>query len=195
MLTRSVERLITELREGNPVIMPTDTVYGFAASVAQPAAVEAIYRLKERPAEKALILFGADVAALRPYVAEIPEAVERLMAQFWPGALTVILPKSAAVPEYVNAGLDTIALRIPQSELVAQVVAETGVLATTSANRSGAAPLPTGTLLNSVFPEVVIFDAELAEDSVASTIVEWRDGEFVLHRVGAISEQDIDDVL
>ncbi|WP_171014988.1 L-threonylcarbamoyladenylate synthase [Culicoidibacter larvae] len=195
MLTRSVESLITELRSGNPVIIPTDTVYGFAASVAQPEAVDAVYHLKQRPAEKALILFGADVEALRPYVAEIPEAVEQLMAHFWPGALTVILPKSTAVPEYVNAGLDTIALRIPQSELVTRIVAETGVLATTSANRSGEAPLPTVALLDSTFPDVMIFDEELAGNGMASTIVEWRDSEFLFHRIGAISKKDIGDVL
>ena len=125
------------LRAGELVAFPTDTVYGVAAVISKPAAVAQLYVAKRRPPGKAIPILIADANDLNTIVTEINELVRRLIARFWPGRLTLILPKSSRVPAEVSQ-TPNVAVRLPDLTLAREIIAAAGTpLAVTSANRSG----------------------------------------------------------
>lgn len=124
------------LREGRLVAFPTETVYGLGAHAMDAAAVRRIYEAKGRPATSPLIVHVADVAAARELAAEWPEAARKLAAAFWPGPLTIIVKKMAAVPDEVTAGLGAVGLRVPAHPVALALLREAGIpVAAPSANR------------------------------------------------------------
>jgi L-threonylcarbamoyladenylate synthase len=133
----SIARAAEMLRAGELVAFPTDTVYGIAAVANQPGAVARLYVAKGRPPEKAIPLLLADVQDLDAVVEQVSDRVRRLVARFWPGGLTLILPKSDAVPAEVSPS-PNVAVRLPDLLLTRQIIAAVGTpLAATSANQSG----------------------------------------------------------
>ena len=131
------------LRRGGLVAIPTETVYGLAANALDGEAVKRIYQAKGRPSDNPLIVHISDFSQLAPLVREVPEAAKRLAAVFWPGPLTIILPKSDLVPTTTSGGLDTVAVRCPSHPTARAVIDAAGVpLAAPSANLSGK-PSPT----------------------------------------------------
>lgn len=131
------------LRRGGLVAIPTETVYGLAANALDSDAVKRIYQAKGRPSDNPLIVHISDVSQLAPLVREVSEAAKRLAAAFWPGPLTIILPKSDLVPSATSGGLDTVAVRCPSHPTARAVIDAAGVpLAAPSANLSGK-PSPT----------------------------------------------------
>lgn len=136
-------RVAAALAAGGVVAVPTDTVYGLACDPADHAAVERVYAVKRRPPGLELILLGADLAAVAG-VAVVDGVAADLAAAFWPGALTLVVPAPArprrlAVP---RSG-DTVGVRVPAHALLRDLLARTGPLATTSANRHGEPPCRT----------------------------------------------------
>jgi L-threonylcarbamoyladenylate synthase len=132
-----VSRTASLLAAGGIVALPTDTVYGLAADLARPDAVARLFEVKERPAEKGLILFveGPDDAA--PWLAGVPDALRALAARFWPGPLTIVAAASPALPPEVST-TGTVALRQPDHAVPRAVARALGrPLVTTSANLSG----------------------------------------------------------
>src|SRR5437588_1767885 len=125
---------------GSVIAFPTATVYGVGVDLRQPAAVARLYALKGRPQEKALPVLLADAAEWTRVACDVPEAAVRLMRAFWPGALTIVLPRRSDVPDAVAPLAPTVALRVPAHEPLRRVLARTGPLATSSANRTGAPP-------------------------------------------------------
>src|SRR5215213_2999268 len=105
-----LQRAAAVLRDGGLVAFPTETVYGLGAHALDPAAVERIYQAKGRPAYNPLIVHAADAAAARRLAARWPAAAERLAERFWPGPLTLVVPRSPEIPDAVSAGLPTVAL-------------------------------------------------------------------------------------
>ncbi|MBQ9415120.1 MAG: threonylcarbamoyl-AMP synthase [Clostridia bacterium] len=131
------------LRAGQLVAIPTETVYGLAANAYDADAVAGIFAAKGRPADNPLIVHIASPDELPPLCSAIPETAGRLIDAFWPGPLTLILPKSDAVPGIVSAGLPTVAVRCPSDETARAIIRAAGVpLAAPSANLSGS-PSPT----------------------------------------------------
>lgn len=125
------------LKAGDLVAFPTDTVYGVAAIINQPISVARLYIAKGRPPEKPIPILIAAVQDLDAIVTAISDLVWSLVTHFWPGGLTLILPKSNAVPSEVSAG-PSVAVRMPDFPLARQIIAAVGSpLAVTSANRSG----------------------------------------------------------
>jgi len=129
---------VTALRAGDPVALPTETVYGLAAVAADGAAVARVYAAKGRPAFNPLIVHVAD-AAMAATLVQISPAARALMARFWPGPLTLVLPllEGASVAGIVTAGLPTLAVRCPAHAVMQAVIAAVGPLAAPSANASG----------------------------------------------------------
>jgi L-threonylcarbamoyladenylate synthase len=126
------------LREGEVVAFPTDTVYGLGANAFERFAVRQIFALKRRPVDKALPVFIYQINDLNLVARNIPNRAWPLLQKFWPGALTVVLPKVAALPGDVTAGQNTVAVRIPDHPVCLDLVIEVGQpLAVTSANISG----------------------------------------------------------
>ena len=129
------------LRGGGVVGMPTETVYGLAAMALDAEAVAGIFATKGRPGDNPLIVHIAD-AAQADELAQVSPAARDLMVAFWPGPLTLVLPKQDVVPEIVTAGLDSVALRLPSHPVARELISRVGPLAAPSANRSGS-PSPT----------------------------------------------------
>lgn len=132
------------LRAGGLVAIPTETVYGLAANALDPKAVRKIFQAKGRPGDNPLIVHITDKAQWEPLVSSLPQKALELAERFWPGPLTIILPKSGLVPYETSGGLDTVAVRCPSHPAARAVIEAAGVpLAAPSANVSGR-PSPTG---------------------------------------------------
>ena len=133
-LTRAVEAL----RRGEVIAFPTDTVYGVGAHAFLPDAVARLYAVKERPAHLPIPLLLPEAAAMERVCAAIPPLAWRLAERFWPGGLSLVLPRAPIVPDVVTAGGETVAVRVPDHALVRALCRRLGApLAATSANRHG----------------------------------------------------------
>jgi L-threonylcarbamoyladenylate synthase len=133
----AIERAAAVLRAGGLVAFPTETVYGLGADALDAAAVGRIFAAKGRPAHNPLIVHVADEAGARAVAGEWPAAAARLAARFWPGPLTLVVPKAAAVPDVVTAGGLTVAVRVPANPVALALLRAAGVpVAAPSANRS-----------------------------------------------------------
>lgn len=136
--SQAIARAAAVLRSGGLVAFPTETVYGLGANALDAKAVARVFAAKGRPAENPLIVHVADVAGARQFVAAWPPAADQLAARFWPGPLSLVLPKRATVPDIVTAGGPTVAVRLPASAVARALVQAAGVpIAAPSANPSG----------------------------------------------------------
>lgn len=137
LFAAAVGRAVALLRAGEVVALPTETVYGLAANALNPAAVAKIYEVKGRPAHNPIICHVASHALARRCVAEWPDIAERLAAAFWPGPLTLVLPRAEVIPDLVTAGGTTVGLRWPSHPFMQAVIAACDFpLAAPSANLS-----------------------------------------------------------
>ena len=133
------------LRGGQVIAIPTDTVYGLAAAIDRPDAIERLYTIKGRPAEKAIPVLIADPAHVYRLAPRLSATAVRLARAFWPGALTLVVPARRGLPSRVTTltsdGIMTVAVRLPDNPVARAIIAAAGgALAVTSANRSGAVP-------------------------------------------------------
>lgn len=146
------------IRSGKVVIVPTDTVYGLAASPKDKAAVQQIFDLKGRPQDKALPVLGASLEALAR-IAEFTAEARSVAGRLWPGPLTIVLRRVEGFDDDLGGPDDgTIAVRVPGSASLCSLLAETGPLAVTSANRSGDPPAHTAAEARGIFPEIPVLD-------------------------------------
>ena len=185
--------MVRALLAGGVVVIPTDTVYGVAVATSVPGATAALFAVKRRPAEVALPVLCADESQARSLAGDIPSGAERLMAAFWPGPLTVVVPRRPGLGLDLGGSDDTtIGLRVPAAEVVQAITAEAGPLACTSANRHGEpTPATAAEAATALGPGV---DAVLDGGPLAgapSTVVAWVDGGLQVLRRGAISAADL----
>ncbi len=163
------------IRAGGLVAFPTETVYGLGADGLNPAAVARIFEAKERPPTDPLILHIAEPEALCPLVLEVPPAAQELARRFWPGPLTLVLPKQPIVPDIVTAGLPTVAVRMPAHPVALALIraAETPIAAP-SANRFGhTSPTTARHVLNDLGGRIdLILDAGPTPVGVESTVLD-----------------------
>ena len=137
-----LEQAADILKQGGLVAMPTETVYGLAADALNGAAVAKIFRAKGRPMDNPLIVHIAHLSQWEGLVREIPPKARKLAEAFWPGPLTIILPKADCIPDEVSAGLETVAVRFPSHPVARELISRSMPLAAPSANLSGS-PSPT----------------------------------------------------
>ena len=136
----ALAQAVAVLRAGGLVAFPTDTVYGVGAHAYQPAAVARLYTAKVRPEGKAIPLLLGDAADIERVSRDLPPLTQRLMDAFWPGALTLVVPRNPGLPDIVTAGGPTVAVRLPDHPLPRALARALGApLAATSANLSGQA--------------------------------------------------------
>jgi len=174
-----IDTAVAALRRGDCIGLPTETVYGLAADAGNPAAVRKIFALKGRPADHPLIVHLPSVDMLDRYARDIPQAARRLAAHFWPGPLTLILPKQAGVPMEVTGGQDTVGLRVPAHPLARRVLAAFGGgLAAPSANRFGRISPTRASHVRDEFGDAlpIVLDGGDCAIGIESTIVAF-DGE------------------
>lgn len=192
-----LEQAARVLRDGGVVVMPTDSVYGIGCvAVENNPGHRRIFSIKRRELSQTLPWLVADPSDLRKYGRDVPSWMERLARELWPGALTLVVAASDAVPLEYCAANGTIALRVPDSNLVRALVRKVGPLATTSANTHGEAAATSGANVE----ERIVQEADLTLDAgpaplaVASTIVGCEYGELRVYREGAIPTSCIVDV-
>jgi L-threonylcarbamoyladenylate synthase len=192
-----IERAVAALRAGQLVAFPTETVYGLGADARNPAAVRLVYELKGRPAGHPLIVHLATAAALGDWAASVPEAARQLAARFWPGPLTLILPRAAGVPDEVTGGQDSVGLRVPAHPLARRLLAAFGSgIAAPSANRYGRVSPTTAAHVREEFGTSVpvVLDGGPCRVGLESTIVSCL-GEPLLLRPGGIAQSELEAVV
>jgi L-threonylcarbamoyladenylate synthase len=187
----SIARAAKLLKAGELVAFPTDTVYGVAAVATQPGAVARLYVAKGRPPEKAIPILLADADDLPTVAGEIIDLARQIIAHFWPGGLTLILPKGKAVPHEISP-TDSVAVRLPDFPLTRQIIAAVGTpLAVTSANRSGQpSPRTADEVLAQLAGRIAaVVDGGPCPGGVPSTIVDCTCDPPRILREGAISPE------
>lgn len=186
------DETVAALTGGGVVVLPTDTVYGVAACVNQPDAIDRIYQLKQRPANLAIALLVADVEQAS-LVARLSSVEHAVAAELWPGALTLVLRRRDDADPRLGRADGTVGLRSPASAFVRAVAAATGPLATTSANLSGSPTAPQALdAARSLAGAVdLVVDAGPSK-GVASTVAKLDEsGDVTIFRQGSVTEQQI----
>ncbi len=193
-----IARAAVLLHAGEAVALPTETVYGLAADAFNASAVAKIFAIKERPLFDPLIVHVMDVAAARQIIADWPARAEKLAAKFWPGPLTLVLPKKNCIPDLVTAGLPHVAVRVPRHPVMQAVLrAFGGPLAAPSANRFGRiSPTSAAAVAEELGGRVpLILDAGACEVGVESTIVSFVEAAPQLLRAGGIPIEQLEEAL
>ncbi len=197
MVRISVSEACRRLIDEEVVAIPTETVYGLAATLEASDAVQRIFVLKQRPANNPLIIHLAEPSHLVAYAKEIPPGTDALTAHFWPGPLTLVLPVvTNRVPEQVRAGLPTAAFRIPRHELTLAILRQVGPLVAPSANLSGRPSATTVEHVEEDFGDrVPVVEGGPCTSGMESTILAYRDGLWRIARLGALSAEELEPVL
>jgi L-threonylcarbamoyladenylate synthase len=188
-----IEEAVAAARRGDLIVLPTDTVYGIASRPDDPRATAAIFAAKDRPADLTLPVLVATADAARE-IAVFDDRAERLASGAWPGPLTIVLPRRDASATWALGGAGgTIGVRVPAHPLARFLLARTGPLAVTSANRSGERPSRTCEELVRTFGDAVA--VYLCQDDplagAASTVVDLAHGEPRLLRLGDVDENTV----
>ena len=180
------------LQNDGVIAFATDTVWGIGCLPSSEKAVQRIYEIKKREAKKPLILMSDDIYPLFNYVKQpIEKKAQKLIKDYFPGALTLVIEKSENTPKYITSNLETVGIRVPNNETFANICKNTTgrVLATTSANISGEAPALTyEEAINYIGTKVdlVVEDYGHVAKGLASTVVGFKNSEVIVYRQGEI---------
>jgi L-threonylcarbamoyladenylate synthase len=192
----ALERGAAILRGGGTVAFPTETVYGLGANALDPAAVERIFAAKRRPSWDPVIVHVATTEMLDGLVTELPGPARRLIQAFWPGPLTLLLPRSPAVPGAVTAGRPLVGVRMPDHPVALELIRRAGVpVAAPSANLFGhISPTTAGHVLHDLDGRIdAVLDAGPTAHGVESTVLDPCQSPMVIYRPGAITSVQIQD--
>jgi L-threonylcarbamoyladenylate synthase len=189
---QAIPRALEILRAGGLVAFPTDTVYGVGALAFDEKAVESIYTAKQRPAEKAIPVLIGDHADLSQVAEEIPMSATKLTARFWPGPLTVLVPKKPSLPAVVSSTA-TVGVRVPDHEVARSLLRLAGPMAVTSANISSQPSPSTAEEVNEQLGTriALIIDGGRTPGGVPSTLVDCTGDEIQILREGPISREQL----
>ncbi len=194
----AIRRAVECLIRGGLVAFPTETVYGLGAHAFDPSAVRRIFEAKGRPPTDPLIVHLASIADIGAVAVDIPHAVEALGRRFWPGPLTLLVPRRPTLPPEVSAGLDTVAVRVPSHPVAQALLQAAGLpIAAPSANRFGhTSPTKARHVMDDLDGRVdLILDAGPTDWGIESTILDPMQSPPVLLRPGGISLVELESVL
>ena len=193
-----IKKAADVLKNGGLVGIPTETVYGLGANALDEEAVKSVFVAKGRPQDNPLIVHISDFDEIYDLVEEVPESAKKLAEKYWPGPMTIILKKSEKIPDVVSAGLDTVAIRLPEHEIARAIIRQAGVpIAAPSANVSGS---PSPTSAKNVFEDMngkipLIVDGGECTVGVESTVVTLVKDKPKILRPGGITPEEISEVL
>ena len=196
-VSEKIEVAAKLIQEGKLVAFPTETVYGLGANALDPLAVAKIFQLKERPSFDPLIVHIASLDDLGKLTTETSELVYQLAEIFWPGPLTIVLPKSDLVPDLVTSGLPTVGIRMPANDLALALIKASGCpIAAPSANKFGQlSPVSAGHVLKQLPNVDYVLDGGFTQVGIESTIVSVDGNHCQLLRPGFITLEDIENAL
>jgi len=184
----AIPRALEILKAGGLVALPTDTVYGVGALAFDGKAVESIYAAKDRPVEKAIPVLIGDLGDAEKVGADIPDSARRLATRFWPGPLTILVPKRADLPESVSA-TQTVGVRVPDHEVARALLRAAGPMAVTSANISGGqSPVTAEEVYKQLGGRIdLIIDGGKTPGGIPSTLVDCTAASLKVLREGPIT--------
>lgn len=194
----SIQQAVEILKAGGLVAFPTETVYGLGANALDAEASAKIYAAKGRPSDNPLIVHIADTADVYKLATEVPEKAVMLMEAFWPGPLTIILPKKDIVPEGTTGGLQTVALRMPSHPVALKLIKESGLyIAAPSANTSGRpSPTTAGHVAEDMMGRIdMILDGGPVGIGIESTIVDLTGDTPTILRPGFITKSMLENII
>ena len=199
-LQAQIEAAAAILRKGGVVAIPTETVYGLAADASNPDAVKQIFAIKGRPADHPLIVHIAEKSQLKHWAREVPKSATLLARRFWPGPLTLVLPRSQHVSDIITGGQDTVGLRVPDHPValaLLRAMGQHGALAAPSANRYGRISPTTAAHVRDELGDSVdmILDGGPCQVGLESTIVSCISDSVTVLRPGGIPLSAIEEVL
>ena len=186
----------SKIASGELVVFPTETVYGIGTNALMADKCKKIYEAKGRPSDNPLIVHVSDKEMLLKYVKDVSDVEEKLIDKFMPGPFTLILKKSDLIPDTVTAGLDTVAIRMPDNKIACEIIKKAGVpIAAPSANVSGK---PSGTNLEDIKEELgekvfALVDGGSTQIGLESTVVKVTNGIPKILRPGKVTAEEIKD--
>ncbi len=186
------------LKQGKLVAIPTETVYGLAGNALSEEAVLKIFEAKNRPQFDPLIVHSSGVEWINDHVAEIPALARTLMDEFWPGPMTLVLPKKPIIPDVVTSGLDNVAVRIPSHPMAQELLRLLDFpLAAPSANPFGYVSPTTAQHVQDQLGDKIdyILDGGPTTVGLESTIIGFEDGKPIVYRLGGLSVDVIEDLI
>ncbi len=198
MISNDINRAAHWLKQEQVIGLPTETVYGLAGNIYSEKAIRTIFELKKRPLTNPLIVHVGMKEQVSDLAEFIPEAANRLMDAFWPGPLTLLLPKKESVPDLVTAGHDTVALRMPNHTVALELLRLLPFpLAAPSANPFGSISPTTAQHVADYFFEMlpVVLDGGSCQSGIESTIVGFEEGRPTVYRLGSIALEDVEAVI
>lgn len=194
-----IDEAKTALDLGRLVAMPTETVYGLAAKINLPEAIKMVFQTKGRPSFDPLIVHVADIQQAKSLARSWPTTADILAHAFWPGPITLVVPKAPTVSDLISSGLDTVGIRIPNHMLALSLLRATKTpLAAPSANRFGKTSPTTADHVRSEFPEailngdILVLDGGSSQVGVESTVVKCNENEVLILRPGGITQTEIE---
>lgn len=192
-----LHKAATLLQQGFPLAIPTETVYGLAANALDENAVKKIYTVKNRPLNNPLILHIGNKTDIEKYTLNIPEIAYQLIDKFWPGPLTLLLPKKNNVPEIITHGMHRVAVRMPNHPLTLKLLNLLPFpLAAPSANPSGyISPTNVNHVQQQIGDKIpYILDGGSCTQGIESTIIGFENNETIVYRLGALPLEDIETI-
>lgn len=196
-IPNSIEEAAKYIRNGKLVAFPTETVYGLGANALDPMAVAKIFELKERPSFDPLIVHIANLNQLERLVLGLDQRVYKLAEKFWPGPLTIVLPKSNLVPDIVTSGLPTVGIRMPNNPIALNLIkASDCPIAAPSANKFGRISPTTAAHVRKQLPNVdYILEGGKTTVGIESTIIKLTHKGFQILRNGIITQEELERVV
>lgn len=184
------------IKSGGVVAFPTETVYGLGADAWNPTAIQKVFEIKGRPSDNPLIVHISDMEQALDFTDEVPELAIKLMDTFWPGPLSLVLPKKLTVLDAVTAGLNTVAIRMPNHKTALEFIEQTGPLVAPSANKSGR-PSPTKVehVIADFGPDFPVIDGGVTTVGLESTVLDLSSDVPAILRPGKIGATEIEQAL
>lgn len=195
---KDIYKAMNYLNEGKPLAIPTETVYGLAANALSEEAVRQIYTVKERPLHNPLIVHIGSKDDVSKYVKEFPKKANHLMEAFWPGPLTLLLPKKDIIPDITTSGKPDVAIRVPNHPMTLELLNHLPFpLAAPSANPFGyISPTMPQHLQQQIGDKIpYILDGGICNKGIESTIIGFDNGKPIVYRLGAITQEALEMVV
>lgn len=191
--TQAIVETAAAIENGESVVFPTDTLYGIGTNAFDEQAILHLYSVKERPFSKGIPILLADLNDIDKVISSVPAIARKLIAKFWPGPLTLILPRHPRLPEAISEN-ENVAVRIPDNDVARAVIRLAGgAVATSSANRSGSKPAQTAeqALMELDGKVTIVLDTGPTGQALPSTIVDCTGETLHILRQGPIGLQDL----
>lgn len=198
IISKDISKAIAILNAEELVAIPTETVYGLAGNIFSKKAIKCIFETKKRPFFNPLIVHIPSVKLLPTIVRYIPEKAQRLADAFWPGPLTLVLPKNSNIPDIITAGKDTVAVRIPNHPMALELLNQLDFpLAAPSANPFGSISPTSAQHVSDYFKNDIkmVLDGGACQRGIESTIIGFEGEEPIIYRLGSTSIEAIEDIV